>query len=68
MRLGCGKRSLAHFVLLFNFLFVSELVVTAMAPKGNSQKDRKSRRGITLKLKQEIVENSEKSGKASVLA
>jgi hypothetical protein len=33
--------------------------VIAMTPKGNSQKNKNSRKGITLKIKQEIVEKSE---------
>jgi hypothetical protein len=34
-----------------------------MTPIGNLQKDKKRRKGITLKIKQEIIENSEKGGK-----
>jgi hypothetical protein len=64
---GCGKSSPADYVLLFNLLFKSELIVIAMAPKGNSQKD-KSGEGVTLKIKQEIVEKSEMGGNTSVLA
>jgi hypothetical protein len=49
-------------------LFKSELIVIAVAPKGNSQKDKTIRKGITIKIKQEIVEKSENGSKANVLA
>jgi hypothetical protein len=51
--------------LRFHFLFKSEVTVIAMAVKGNSQKDKKSRTGTALKIEQRITEKSEKGGKAS---
>jgi hypothetical protein len=42
--------------------------VIAVAPKSNLQEDKMSRKGITLKINQGIVEKSEEGGKTSVLA
>jgi hypothetical protein len=39
----------------------------AMAANGNSIKDKKCIKGITLKIKETIVEKSEKEGETSVL-
>jgi hypothetical protein len=38
-----------------------------VAAKGKFQKDKKSRKGITLEMKEEITEKSGKGGKTSVL-
>jgi polyhydroxyalkanoate synthesis regulator protein len=48
------------------FLFKNKLTVITMALKGDSQKDSKSRKGITHKIKQEIIEKSENGGKTMV--